>query len=72
LRCFPATQPNNQFNQNLPELALIEGTRQVASKPDVSLSPSFFTFRSRFVAVQQHWYYEFVTARVTFPVVDKA
>ncbi len=35
-------------NQNLPELALIEGIQQVAMKRDESFSPSLFTFRSHF------------------------
>jgi hypothetical protein len=47
-------QPNNQFNQNLPELVLIEGIQQVARKRDESLSPSLFTFRSRLTAVHHH------------------
>jgi hypothetical protein len=47
----------------LPELALIEGNQQVAMKPDESLSPSLFTFRSHFAAVYHHWYYDFMTAR---------
>jgi hypothetical protein len=35
----------------LPELALAEGNQRVAMKADESLSPSLFTFRSRFAAV---------------------
>jgi len=35
----------------LPELALIEGNQQVATKPDESLSPSLFTFRSHFASI---------------------
>jgi len=38
----------------LPELALAEGIQQVAMKPDESLSPSLFTFDSRFAAIHHH------------------
>jgi hypothetical protein len=38
----------------LPELALAEGNQQVAMTPDESLSPSLFTFRSRFAAIHHH------------------
>jgi len=41
----------NQFNQNLPELTLIEGIQQVAIKRDESLSPSLFTVCSHFAAI---------------------
>jgi hypothetical protein len=44
----------------LPELALIEGNQLVATKPDESLSPSLFTFRSHFAAIYHHWYYVFM------------
>jgi hypothetical protein len=37
----------------LPELALIEGNQQVATKPDESISPSLFTFRSHFAAIRR-------------------
>jgi hypothetical protein len=47
----------------LPELALAEGNQQVAMKPSELLSPSLFTFRWRFAAVQHHYYYDFMTAR---------
>jgi hypothetical protein len=47
-------QPNHQFNQNLPELALIEGNQQVATKPDESISPSLFIIRSHFGAIHHH------------------
>jgi hypothetical protein len=47
-------QQRNQFNQNLPELALAEENQQVAMTPDDSLSPSIFTFRLRFVANHHH------------------
>jgi hypothetical protein len=40
--------PVHQLHQNLPELALIEGNLQVATKSDESLSPSLFTFHSHF------------------------
>jgi hypothetical protein len=43
--------PNHQFNQNLPELGIIEGNQQVAMKRDESTSPSLFTFRSRLVTL---------------------
>jgi hypothetical protein len=46
--------PNNQLNQHLPELVLIEGIQLVAMKPDESLSPSLFTFRSHFAAIHHH------------------
>jgi hypothetical protein len=46
-------QPNNQLHQNLPELALIEGNQQVATKPDESISPSLFKFRSPFAAIRR-------------------
>jgi hypothetical protein len=45
----------------LPELALIEGNQEVATKLDESLSPSLFTFRSHFAAIHHHWYYVFMT-----------
>jgi hypothetical protein len=38
----------------LPELALTEGNKQVVMKPDESLSPSLFTFRSHFAAIHPH------------------
>jgi hypothetical protein len=38
----------------LPELALIEGNLQIATKPDESFSPSLFTFRSDFAAIHHH------------------
>jgi hypothetical protein len=38
----------------LPELALIEGNQQVATRPDESLSPSLFTFHSHFVGIHHH------------------
>jgi hypothetical protein len=38
-------------NQNLPEVALINGNLQVAMKPDESLSTSLFIFRSDFAAI---------------------
>jgi len=38
----------------LPELALIEGNQQNATKPDESFSPSLFTFRSYFAAIHHH------------------
>jgi len=57
-------KPNHQLHQNLPELALIEGNQLVATKPDESLSPSLFTFRSHFAAIHHYWYYEFMTARL--------
>ena len=41
----------HRLNQNLPELALIEGNQLVVMKPDESLSPSLFTFRSHFAAI---------------------
>jgi hypothetical protein len=47
----------------LPELALIEGNQQIATKPDESSSPSLFTFRSYFAAIHHHYYYVFMTAR---------
>jgi hypothetical protein len=47
-------KPNHQFNQNLPELVLIEAIQQLAMKRDESLSPSLFTFRSRLTAVHHH------------------
>jgi len=47
-------EPNNQFNQNLPELVLNEEIQQVAMKRDESLSPSLFTFRSHFAAMHHH------------------
>jgi hypothetical protein len=46
-------EPNHQLHQNLPELAIIEGNQQVAMKPDESLSPSLFTFRSHFAAIHR-------------------
>jgi uncharacterized protein YndB with AHSA1/START domain len=46
-------EPNNQFNQNLPELGLIEEIQQVAMKRDESLSPSLFTFGSHFAAIRR-------------------
>jgi hypothetical protein len=42
-----------QLHENLPELALIEGNKRVAIKPDESLSPSLFTFRSLFATVHR-------------------
>jgi hypothetical protein len=33
---------------------IIEGNQQVATKPDESLSPSLFTFRSHFAAIHHH------------------
>jgi hypothetical protein len=42
------------LNQNLPELALVEGNQQVAMKPSELLSPSLFTFRSRFAEIHHH------------------
>jgi len=51
--------PNPSINShginfiNLPELALIEGNQQFATKPDESLSPSLFTFRSHFAAIHR-------------------
>ena len=47
-------KPNYQFNQNLPELVLIEGNQLVAMKRDKSFSPSLFTFRSHFAAIHHH------------------
>jgi hypothetical protein len=47
-------QPNSRLHQNLPELALIEGNQLVATKPDESLSPSLFTFRSHFAALYHY------------------
>jgi hypothetical protein len=38
----------------LPELVLTEGIQQVAMKPDESLSPSLFTFRSHLAAIHHH------------------
>jgi len=38
----------------LPELAIIEGNQQVATKPDESFSPSLFTFGSQFAAIHHH------------------
>jgi hypothetical protein len=32
-------------------------------KRDESLSPSLFTFHSRFAAIHHHWYYVFMTER---------
>jgi hypothetical protein len=49
-----SNQPNHQLHQNLPELALTEGNQRVAMKPDESLSPSLFTFRSHFAAIHHH------------------
>jgi len=46
-------QPNNQFNQNLPELVLIEGIQQFVMKRDESLSPAVFTSRSHFAAIHR-------------------
>jgi hypothetical protein len=46
--------PNNQLHQNLPALALFEGNQQVATKPDESLSPSLFTFRSHFASTHRN------------------
>jgi hypothetical protein len=46
-------QPNNKFNQNLPELVLIEGIQQVAMKPGELLSLSLFTIRSHFATIHQ-------------------
>ena len=40
-----------------------EGNQPVATKPDESLSPSLFTFRSHFAAIHHYQYYEFMTAR---------
>jgi hypothetical protein len=54
----------------LPELAIIEGNQQIATKPDESFSPSLFTFRSHFAAIHRHWYYVFMTAR-TFTDADR-
>jgi hypothetical protein len=51
------------FFQNLPELDLIEGNQQVATKPDESFSPSLFTLRSYFATIHHHYYYVFMTAR---------
>jgi hypothetical protein len=42
------------LHQNLPELALIEGNQQVATKPDASLSPSLFTVCSLFVLIHRN------------------
>jgi len=47
----------------LPELALAEENQQVAMKSSELLSPSLFTFRSRFAAVHHHYYCDFMTAR---------
>jgi hypothetical protein len=47
----------------LPELALIEGNQQVATKSGESLSPSLFTFHSYFATIHRHYYYDFMTAR---------
>jgi len=41
------------LNQILPELVLIEENQQVAMKPDESLSPSLFTFRSHLAAIHR-------------------
>jgi len=41
------------LNQNLPELALIEGNQRVAMKPDESLSPSLFTISSLSAAIHR-------------------
>ncbi len=49
----------------MPELALIEGNQQVATKPDESLSPSLFTFHSRFATIRRDKYYVFLTARTS-------
>jgi hypothetical protein len=45
----------------LPELVLIEEIQQVAMKRDESLSPSLFTFRSRFATIHRCYYYDFMT-----------
>jgi hypothetical protein len=45
----------------LPELALIEGNQQVATKPDQSLSPSLFAFRSHLPSIDHNSYYIFTT-----------
>jgi hypothetical protein len=51
-----------QFNQNLPELVLLEAIQQLVMKREEPLSPSLFTFRSRLTAVHHHQHYVFMTA----------
>jgi len=63
----------------LPELALIEGNQQVATKPDQSLSPSLFTFRSHLPSIDHNQYYIFTTVEATakaravqhFPIFER-
>jgi len=45
---FAVLDTVNNDHQNLPELALIEGNQQIATKPDEAFSPSLFTFHSYF------------------------
>jgi hypothetical protein len=49
----------------LPELALIEGNEQVATKSGESLSPSLFTFRLHFPSIHRNYYYIFTTVEAT-------
>jgi len=49
----------------LPELAVIEGNQQVAINPDESISPSLFTFRSHFAAVDRNYYHTFMTTSIS-------
>ena len=62
--CNPSVNsPTTKFNQNLPELVLIEGIQQVAMKRDEPLSPSLITFRSHFATIHRYYFYDFITAR---------